>query len=109
MYCRATSMIVAGISAMALSAQTPPQRFPGVPQFSVTPHAPVVSPATDRALRQLLQSYSPEKTGVCSIPLLELAVAKNVEQIPTVRPRAESIDHMPTVKLPAPPCNEEKR
>jgi hypothetical protein len=109
MYCRAISMMAAGIWAMALSAQTPPWRFPGVPQFTVTPQAPVVRPEIQGALRQLLKSDSPEKTGVCSIPLLEVPVAKNVERMPTFRPRAEPIDHMPSVKLPAPPCQEEKR
>jgi hypothetical protein len=31
--------------------------------------------------------------------------------MPVLRPRAEpdNIDHMPSVKLPAPPCKEEKR
>ena len=111
MYYRVTSMMAAGIWAMALSAQTAPRRFPGVPQFTVMPRAPVVRPETEGGLRQLLKSYSREKTAVCSIPLLEVRVANNVERMPTIRPRAEpeNIDHMPMVKLPAPPCKEEKR
>jgi len=36
-------------------------------------------------------------------------VAKNVDQMPVLRPRAGSIDHMSSVKLPAPPCQEDKR
>jgi hypothetical protein len=109
MYCRAFSMIAAGIWAMALSAQTPPWRFPGVPQFTLMPQARAVRPEIQGALRQLLKSDSPEKTAVCSIPLLEAPVAKNVERIPTFRPRVDNIDHMPLVKLPAPPCQEEEK
>ena len=87
MYRRAMSMIAAGIWAMALSAQAPPAA----------------------AARQ--ESCSPEEMAVCSIPLTEAHVTKNVERMPTLRPRAEpdNIDPMPSVKLPAPPCKEEKR
>jgi len=112
MYYRVTSMMAAGIWAMALSAQTPPpQRFPGVPQFTVTPQAPLVRPEAEAALRQLLKGSSQGETAVCSIPLLEVPAAKNVERMPIFHPRAEpeNTDHMPLVKLPAPPCQEEKR
>ena len=109
MYCRAISMMAAGIWAMALSAQTPPWRFPGVPQFTVTPQAPVVRPKTAVVLRQLLKSYGRENPAVCSIPLLQVPVAGNVEQMPVLRPRADNIDNMPSVKLPAPPCQEEEK
>ena len=97
MYRRAMSMIAAGIWAMALSAQAPP--------------AAAARQEATRAMRQLLKSYSPEEMAVCSIPLTEAHVTKNVERMPTLRPRAEpdNIDHMPSVKLPAPPCQEEKR
>jgi hypothetical protein len=93
---------------MALSAQSAP------PRFTVVPQAPVVRPETERALRELVKSHSQEETAVCSIPLREVLVAKNVERMPTFRPRAEpdnpdKMDHMPSVKLPAPPCKEEKR
>jgi len=94
---------------MALSAQTPQWRFPGIPQFTVTPQAPVVRPKTKVVLRQLLNRDSPEETGVCSIPLLQVPVAENVELMPVLHPRADNIDNMPSVKLPAPPCQEEKR
>ena len=108
MYCRATSMIAAGIWAMALSAQTPP------PQSTVMPQAPLVRPETERALRELVKKYNQDQTAVCSIPLLEAPAAKNVERMPTLRPRTEpensdKMDRMPSVKLPAPPCQEEKR
>ncbi len=108
MYCRATSMITAGIWAMALSAQTPPS------QSTVMPQAPLVRPETERALRELVKKYNQDQTAVCSIPLLEAPAAKNVERMPTLRPRAEpensdKMDRMPSVKLPAPPCQEEKR
>jgi hypothetical protein len=97
MYRRAVGMIAAGIWAMALSAQAPP--------------AAAARQEATRAMRQLLKSYSPEEMAVCSIPLTEARVTKNVERMPTLRPRAEpdNIDPMPSVKLPAPPCKEEKR
>jgi hypothetical protein len=111
MYRRAIGIITAGIWATALSAQTPPLRLPGVPQFTVTPPARAASEEAKRALRQLLKSYNQEETAMCSIPLLEARVDKKVERMPTLRPPAEpdSIDRMPLVKLPAPPCKEEKR
>ena len=111
MYRRAISIIAAGIGAMALSAQTPPPRFPGVPQFTVTPPAAAARQQAARMLRQLLKSNPQEQPAMCSIPLLEARVTKNVERMPTLRPPAEpdSIDHLPLVKLPAPPCQEEKR
>jgi hypothetical protein len=111
MYRRAIGIVAAGIWATALSAQTPQLRLPGVPQFIVTPPARAASEEATRALRQLLKSSSPEEAPVCSIPLLEARVTKDAERMPTFRPRAEpdNIDHMPSVKLPAPPCKEEKR
>ena len=111
MYRRAIGIVAAGIWAMALSAQTPPLRLPGVPQFIVTPPARAASEDAKRALRQLLKSYSQEEAAMCSIPMLEAPVEKNAERMPVLRPRAEpdNIDDMPSVKLPAPPCKEEKR
>jgi hypothetical protein len=110
---RVSSALMAGIWATALSAQTPPsffpapQRLPGVPQFTEMPRAPAFQ--TDATLRELLKGYSPGKTGVCSIPLRVAPVPKNLEQMPVMRPPADKIDSMPAVKLPAPPCDEEKR
>jgi len=115
MYYRSCSWLVAGIWATALSAQTPaplfpaPQRLPGVTQFSVMPQAPGIGPETEATLRQLLKSESLAETGVCSIPLRVTPVPKNLEQMPVMRPPADKIDNMPSVKLPAPPCEEEKR
>ena len=108
MYCRATSIIAAAIWATAVSAQTAPPRFiapprfPGLAQFTVTTQPPYV-------LRQFFKSHGPEKPAVCSIPLLQVPPTKNVEQMPVLRPRADNIDNMPSVKLPAPPCEEDKR
>jgi hypothetical protein len=105
MHTRAIRIIAAGIWAMALSAQTAPapfqvpHRFPGVPQFTVTPREPLVP-------RQLLKNDPPEKTVVCSIPPLEVPLPNNVEQMPVLRPLAENIDNMP-VMVPAPPCQKE--
>jgi len=108
MYCRATSIIAAAIWATAVSAQTAPPRFiapprfPGLAQFTVTTEPPYV-------LRKFLNSDGPEKPAVCSIPLFQVPVAKNLEQMPVLRPRAANIDKMPSVNLPAPACEEDKR
>jgi len=107
---RATIVAAVGMWAMALSAQTPPLllRFPGVPQFTAAPKAPVTRAKTVGVVREL-GKYEPGETAVCSIPLREVPVANNVERMPVWRPPAEPIDHMPLVKLPAPPCQEDKR
>lgn len=119
----ATIIMTAGAWAGALSAQsTPPQGQ------NLTPQAPQAQPDNQRALRDFMKKYgrlerlpqnfqvrlAPEllaraaEPPVCSIPLLEVPVAKNLEKMPVLRPRAE-IDRMPLAKLPAPPCPEEKR
>ncbi|HUE24045.1 MAG TPA: hypothetical protein VMQ86_20360 [Bryobacteraceae bacterium] len=108
MYCRATILVVAGTWATALSAQTPPPRFPGVPQFTLTPQARAASAETQAALRQFLKNYSLEEAIVCSIPLLQVPVPKNLEPMPVRRPPADLIDNMPVVS-PAPACREENR
>jgi hypothetical protein len=106
MYPQAIVLVAAGIWTMALSAQTPPARFPGVPQFVVTPPL-TVTPQVPRA-PQLLKRLSPQEKRVCSIPLLVVPVAKNVEQMPVVRPRADYIGGMPVI-MPAPPCEGDQR
>jgi hypothetical protein len=78
-------------------------------QFTVVPQPPGIRLETEAALRQLLNGHGPAETGVCSIPLRVIAVPKNLEQMPVLRPPADKIDNMPLVKLPAPPCDEEKR
>jgi len=110
MYCR--TLIVAGacIGAAALSAQTPPQlRFPGMPQFTVVPQAPPGRPKAQVVLRNLLKRDNQETAAVCSIPLLEVHVLQKLERMPFLRPPEGNIDNMPSVKVPAPPCQEEKR
>ncbi|HXM40320.1 MAG TPA: hypothetical protein VN924_03665 [Bryobacteraceae bacterium] len=110
MYRLATSMVAAGIWALALSAQAAPtQKFPGVPQFTAAPPVAAVGPEAEVALRQLLNSDGQRGTAVCSIPLLEVHVAKDVEQMPVLRQRADNIDRMSLVKPPTPPCEENKR
>jgi|SRR5580658_4502357 hypothetical protein len=108
MYYRATSILVAGLWAMALSAQTPPR------QPAVMPQAPAVRPDVERALRELVQKHSRGEKAVCSISPREVradpfspGVAKDVEGMPTFRPDGK-IDAMP-IAMPAPPCEEEKR
>ena len=112
MYRRAIGMSATGIWAIALCAQTPPPQ-PGEVQLQVTvnPPAPAVIPKTLRMPRLIPRDYSQKEQAVCSIPLLEVPVTKNVERMPTLLPSAgpDNIDHMPTVKLPAPPCQGEKR
>jgi hypothetical protein len=98
MDCRATIVAAAGMCAAALSAQTP----------AAAPQAPVIRPETERALREMVKKYSQGEAAVCAIPLREVPVAKNVERMPTIPP-GEHVDHMPSVKLPAPPCQEDKR
>jgi hypothetical protein len=81
-----------------------------VSQFTVMPQAPfAVSPRRRVAASAFLKGYSPAETRVCSIPLRVMPVSKNLEQMPVLRPPADKIDNMPSAKLPAPPCDEEKR
>jgi hypothetical protein len=101
--------MAAGVWAMALPAQTLPQQFPGMPQFTQTPKPRAVRPETARFPRQTLQLHVVEEPAVCSIALLEAPVTKNLEQMPVLRPRADNIDNMPLAKMPAPPCEEENR
>ena len=99
MYRRAIGMGATGIWAIALCAQTPPQEFRDA------------RAKTARLVPQILKLEVQEGKAVCSIPLLEVPVTKNVERMPTLLPSAgpDNIDHMPTVTVPAPPCQEEKR
>ena len=93
---------------MAAFAQT-------APRVNVAPPWPGTRPDTARALRELMRKYSRDtqysQANVCSIPLTEVPVAKDMPRMPAFRPRAEpeGIDRMPSVSLPAPPCREEKR
>jgi hypothetical protein len=115
MYRLATSIVAAGACAMALPAQTapqfvgPPQKFPRVAQFAIMPPAPAGRQGTVRAVRELGTKFDRAETAVCSIPLLEVPAAKNVEQMPTLRPHVENVSRIPSVKVPARPCNEERR
>jgi hypothetical protein len=93
----ATGLMAASIWAATLSAQTAP---------------PVVNPLTEAALRELVTKCSQGETAFCSIPLREVPVATFVEQMPVLQMRAGDVskmDKMPSVKLPAPPCQEDKR
>lgn len=104
MFWRATSVGLAGLWAMAASAQT-------LPRLIVKPGAPIEYTETGRALRELVKNYRPDMSSVCSIPLTEVPVAKGVvrmDRMPILRPRKQ-VEPMPFVPLPAPPCQEEKR
>jgi hypothetical protein len=98
--------------AISISAQTPPapfevpRRSPGVPQFFLTPQARA-SAETQAALRQFLKNNSLAQSTVCAIPLLEVLLPKNLEQMPVLRPPAGNIDNMQVI-VPAPPCPKEK-
>lgn len=99
------SILTAGLWATALSAQTAP------PQATVIPQPPAARQKTERAWRNFVKKFSQEKTTVCSIPLLAVPLGKNVSRMPTLRPpvEPENLYRMPQVKLPAPPCQEERR
>jgi hypothetical protein len=107
MFWRAISIGAAGL-LMAASAQTPPQ------VITMPPESANVYAETDRALLDLLKNYHPGDSAVCSIPLIEVPVAKSVEHIERsapkriLRPR-KPVEPMPLAPLPAPPCREEKR
>lgn len=102
MHCRAIGIILAGAGAMSLSAQT-------APQFTRLPKASAIDSKIEATLRQFMKDKALQGTGVCSIPLISVPIPKNLEQMPILHPPAENIDNMPSVKLPAPPCDEEKR
>jgi hypothetical protein len=87
--------------AMAAAAQT-------LPQITITMEAPDVRMPTVRSWREFAKNYRSEHPSVCSIPLTEVPVAKNVEPMPILRP-PKPVEPMPMVPLPAPPCKEEKR
>lgn len=109
----AAGMVAAGACAAALSAQSAP------------PRTPAARPANESALNEFMNRYGrlargPQKLGqvrgmgepaVCSIPLREVPVSRKGARMPVLRPGGgpDSIDRMPAVKLPAPPCGEEKR
>ena len=106
MFWSATSILSAGVCAAALSAQTVQ------PEVSVIPQAPAVRPQTGRELRQWMKNFGQQnEAAVCSIPLLQVPIAKDVDRMPHFQPRdePEGTDRMPLVKMPAPPCKEEKR
>jgi hypothetical protein len=104
-----TSILAGGLWAAALSAQTVP------PSVTIVPRPLTARAKAENALRDLMKQYSqPNEPAVCSIPLLEVPVKKDVDAMPQLLPPAgsekfDNIDRMPAVKLPAPPCGEEKR
>jgi hypothetical protein len=101
-----TSILSAGIWAGTLSAQSVQ------PEPTIIPQAPAVRPEAKRALRQWMKKFGQQsEAAVCSIPLLEVLIAKDIDRMPHFKPRdePENIDRMPPVKMPAPPCKEEKR
>jgi len=66
-----------------------------------------LKPSLAIKMRDILQSASEPNNVRCAIRLLEVPVNKKVEPMPVERPPA-TIDNM-QVKVPAPPCPEEKR
>jgi hypothetical protein len=93
MYCRATTIVAAGIWATALFAQAPPR------VRAVRPE--------EAAMRQLKMYRGGEK-GVCSSALRETPVPRNLEEMPVLRPRVDHLEPMPVAKMPAAPCKEDK-
>ena len=98
----ASCILAAGVWASALSPQTTP------PPPVADAESPMLRPETEPALRELMKKLGTQKTNVCSIPLLEVPISKNVERMPVFRP-PDNLERMPQVKVPAPPCKEDKR
>jgi hypothetical protein len=101
-----TSILSAGIWAGTLSAQSVQ------PEPTIIPQAPAVRPEAKRARRQWMKKFGQRnEAAVCSIPLLQIPIPKDIDRMPYFRPRDEpdNIDRVPSVKVPAPPCKEEKR
>jgi hypothetical protein len=101
-----TSILIAGLWATSLSAQEAPSTRPGA-----LPRPERVKAVLHGVLKPPAQ---PEEATACSIPLREVTVAKENDPMPKlpapVTPdNSENVDHMPMVRLPAPPCQEEKR
>ena len=97
MLSRATSLV--GFCAIVLSAQT-------------APSPPSAAPQAVRPLRITQKKPTPaERPTICAIPLIEVRVDKFQDPMSKLAPPAgfDNIDRMPFVKLPAPPCQEEKR
>jgi hypothetical protein len=77
-----------------------PQPSPGQPRVQRFRGLPFVASLTSRAAPQRT-----EPSKVCSIPLLEMPGTRNYEgKIVTIEPMGASAN-MPTVPLPAPPCD----
>ncbi len=104
MYSRIIPLFAAGMWALSLPAQTLPEPWRAVPQFTVP--APGKAIFSTLPLRQFLNGHQP--LPVCSIPLIVIPIPKNLEQMPVLRSPAGKMDNMP-VMVPAPPCKEEKR
>ncbi len=95
-------MAAAGLWAIAAFAQTPPE-------VRVIPPPPGMRPEAPPVLRPFIKNYRPNPAAVCSILLVEVPVAKEVEfKIRKLRP-STPVEPMPSVPVPAPPCKEEKR
>ena len=102
-----SSIVAAGLWAAAMPAQTAP------PDISANLQ-PLARAKADAAARALMKQLNPTGSAVCSIPLREVPVKKDVDAMPQLLPPAgpdgpDPFDRMPFVKLPAPPCQEEKR
>ncbi|HTQ54844.1 MAG TPA: hypothetical protein VMI94_10310 [Bryobacteraceae bacterium] len=104
---RKISILTAGLGI--LSAQSVPA------PWRLAPPAPAVRARAGNALRELFRLRNPpDQPAVCSIPLLTVPIPKNIDPMPQLAPpakpeRSDTMDRMPMVKLPAPPCQEEKR
>jgi hypothetical protein len=106
MFWNAIRLLAVAVCAGAVSAQN------GLQQLTEVPAAPALKPNVERMLRELMKKNGMKNEAtVCSIPLLEVRVSNNVDPMPNFKPRAEpdTIDNMPSLKVPAPPCKGEKR
>jgi hypothetical protein len=93
---------VAGLCAAAAFAQTQPDVRTIVP-------SPGARAGVARTLRQFMKDARPTQAAMCSIPLTEVPIPRNMHsRMKILRPPAP-VEPMPSVPLPAPPCKEEKR
>jgi hypothetical protein len=97
MHWTATSVVAAGL--WAASAQTLPPVITMPPATTNYVYMDWSKPLKDSRLESL---------HVCSIPLIEVPVAKTMKGMRILRP-SEQVDRMPLIPLPAPPCEENKR
>ena len=99
---RIGSLIIAGLWAVSLTAQTEPNDqtmrdfMKNIGQYG----------QVSLTLDQLARLIRPAETKRCAVPLRQIPIPKNLEPMPVLRPRTDLFDNMP-VATPMPPCEEQ--